>query len=32
VASGQTQADRLLDLYRTAWGGDLTHVYTHCAY
>jgi glutamate--cysteine ligase len=32
VASGQTQADRLLDLYRTAWGGDLTHVYAHCAY
>ncbi len=28
VATGKTRADRLLDLYHGAWGGDLTPIYT----
>jgi glutamate--cysteine ligase len=27
LASGQTQADRLLGLYNGAWAGDLSHIY-----
>ena len=27
VASGRTPADRLLDLYHGAWGGDISRVY-----
>jgi glutamate--cysteine ligase len=28
VATGKVRADRLLDLYHGAWGGDLTPIYT----
>ena len=29
---GKTRSDRLLDLYHTAWGGDITRVFTDAAY
>ena len=32
VASGRSNADRLIDLYRGVWDGDISRVYTECVY
>ncbi|MBU1174520.1 MAG: glutamate--cysteine ligase [Alphaproteobacteria bacterium] len=32
LSLGKTRADRLLDLYHTAWGGDISRVFTDAAY
>ena len=32
VASGRSNADRLIDLYRGVWDGDITQVYRECIY
>ena len=32
VASGRTNADRLVSLYKGVWNGDITQVYEECVY
>jgi len=32
AASGVTPAERLLERYRTEWGGDVRRVFEACAY
>ena len=32
VETGETNADRLIDLYRGEWDGDIDRVYTECVY